>query len=88
MTSEYISKKIYGLMFESFGLGMTYNMQVIIKENLLLNDCMRKSRMTYGILYIWRKYNIQVNIKEISPLNDKLELHFQDSQGFFLKVGD
>ena len=84
--SKYVSKRIHGLMFESFSLGTTYNVRVIIKENLLLDNYMLGSKTTYGVLYIWRKYSVQVSIEGNSPLDDKPELYFQGLQSFFSKV--
>ena len=52
MVSEYALKEIHGLMFEFFGLGMTYNVRVIIKKNLLLDDCMQSpGQYTMSCIY-------------------------------------
>ena len=87
MASEYISKEIYSLMFDSFGPRTTYNMRVIIKGNLLLDNCMRRSETTYSVSYVWHKYNVQVSIEENLLFNDKPELYSQVLQSFFFENG-
>ena len=62
-------------MFEFFGPRTIYNVQVIIKVNLLLNDCMQGSETMYGVLYVWYKYNVQVSIEGNPPFDDKPESH-------------
>ena len=86
--SECVLKRIHSLLFESFGSGTMYNVWVIIKGNLPLDDCMRESGTTYSVLYVWHKYSVQVSIEGSLLFDDKPELHFQGSQGFFSKVGD
>ena len=85
MASKYILKGIHGLIFEFFNPGTTYNVQVIIKGNLLLDDCMQGFGTTYGILYVWRKYSVQITIEGNPPFNNKPESYSQGSQDFFFE---
>ena len=72
-------------MFEFFSLGTMYNVRVNIKRTSPFNNCMLGSGTKYGVLYVWRKYSVQVSIKGNLPLDDKPELHSQGLQGFFQK---